>query len=74
MYKFGATLVGVFVAFMVLFNGTLAANYGNYAALIIIHVVGLVGISSYLLIKRENNKINRLYFFIFIHLYYEFNY
>jgi transporter family-2 protein len=67
MYKFGAILVGVFVAFMVLFNGTLAANYGNYAALIIIHVVGLVGISTYLLIRKERNKINKsIPFYLFL--------
>lgn len=67
MYKLGATLVGIFVAFMVLFNGTLAANYGNYVALIIIHTVGLVGISAYLLIKREHNKINKsIPFYLFL--------
>jgi len=67
MYKFGATLVGVFVAFMVLFNGTLAANYGNYTALIIIHLIGLAGISTYLILKREKNKINKsIPFYLFL--------
>ena len=67
MYKFGAALVGIFVAFMVLFNGTLAASYGNFSALIIIHTVGLIGISTYLIIKRENNRINQsIPFYLFL--------
>jgi transporter family-2 protein len=67
MYKFGAIFVGILVSAMVLFNGTLSQYFGNSTALILIHSVGLITISLYLLIKKESIRINRtIPFYLFL--------
>lgn len=67
MYKIGAIFIGVLVAFMVMLNGTLANHFGNSFALIIIHSVGLLAISSYLIFRRETIRINKnIPFYLFL--------
>lgn len=52
MYKLYSALIGVLISVMIAINGMLANNIGNYSSLIIIHIVGLIGISFILLIKK----------------------
>jgi transporter family-2 protein len=53
MYYFLALLTGILITVMVTFNGTLTATHGLYSATVIIHVVGLVVVTSFLLFKKE---------------------
>ena len=67
MYKMMATLDGVLIALMVVFNGLLASKTGNSQSLIIIHVVGLLGTTLLLIASRNKLKSIRgipLYLFI----------
>lgn len=67
MYKLSAIFIGFLVSFMILFNGTLAQYFGNLTSLVILHSVGLLSISLYLLIKKETIKINRtIPFYLFL--------
>lgn len=52
MYYFLSLLTGVLVAIMIVFNGDLAGQYGLHSSTIIIHIAGLIVISTVLLIKR----------------------
>lgn len=52
MYNFLSLLIGFLIAVMVYFNGQLSGNIGNYSALVIIHIIGLVSISAIMLIKK----------------------
>lgn len=56
MYKMMATLDGVLIALMVVFNGLLASRTGNSQSLIIIHVVGLLGTTLLLIGSRNRLK------------------
>lgn len=53
MNKLYAVFVGMLVAIMVTFNGLLANYAGDYPALIIIHIVGLIIILPTMFFKRE---------------------
>lgn len=53
MHKFSAAFIGVLIAIMVAFNGTLDSEVGTYLATIIIHLVGLITIIFILIFKRE---------------------
>ena len=67
MYKMMATLDGILIALMVVFNGLLASKTGNSQSLIIIHVVGLLGTTLLLIGSRNRLKSIRgipLYLFI----------
>lgn len=59
MYKLSAGFIGVFVAIMVLFNGTLASYYTQFQTLVIIHSVGLILITLYLLVNQEQFRIDK---------------
>ncbi|MCL2187620.1 MAG: DMT family transporter [Defluviitaleaceae bacterium] len=54
MYYLLALFTGILIAVMITFNGNLTAAQGLYSATVIIHLVGLVGISALLLVKRES--------------------
>lgn len=53
MYKLYAAFVGILLAFMITFNGILAHYVGDYSALVIIHVVGLITLMPILFLKKE---------------------
>jgi len=66
MYKASAVFIGVLIAIMVTFNGVLASYTGQYVSLLIIHIVGLVGITTILIVKRETLRLHRnLSFYLF---------
>lgn len=46
-------LTGAIIAFMVSLNGTLSAQTGNYTSTVIIHFVGLIGITFVLFITKS---------------------
>lgn len=52
MYKLYSGLIGVLISVMIAFNGILANNIGNYPSVIIIHIIGLIGISFILIINK----------------------
>jgi len=56
MYNLYTGLIGVLISIMVAFNGVLANYIGNNYSSIIIHIVGLIGISFILLLNK--NKIS----------------
>lgn len=53
MYRALAIWNGILIALMVSFNGLLAEAIGNNEALIIIHIIGLLGTSIIFIIKKE---------------------
>ncbi|QUI24004.1 DMT family transporter [Vallitalea pronyensis] len=53
MYKALAIWNGVLIALMVSFNGLLAESIGNNEALILIHLIGLMGTTIIFFVKRE---------------------
>lgn len=54
MYYFLSILAGLLTALMITFNGELTNVYGTYTASVIIHFVGLVFISIYMLYKKAD--------------------
>ncbi|HSQ87672.1 DMT family transporter [Romboutsia sp.] len=56
MYSLYTGLIGVLISIMVAFNGVLANYIGNNYSSIIIHIVGLLGISFILMLNK--NKIS----------------
>jgi transporter family-2 protein len=66
MYKASAVFIGVLIAIMVTFNGVLASYTGQYISILIIHIVGLIGILTILIFKREKLKLHKkLPFYLF---------
>ena len=53
MYKLCAVFIGAIISVMITFNGVLASRIGNYTAIVIIHVVGIIALSLILLIKKQ---------------------
>ncbi len=53
MTVFFSLLSGMLIAAMILVNGELGVNLGNYHATVFVHISGLIAISLVLLIKRE---------------------
>lgn len=53
MYYLASLLIGILVAVMITANGGLTALYGVYSATVIIHIVGMILISSIILLRRE---------------------
>lgn len=51
--------IGAIIALLVLFNGVLADNTGNYVSSVIIHIVGLLCITLILLIKKQKVEFQR---------------
>lgn len=52
MYKLYSGLIGVLISVMIAFNGILSNNIGNYLSVIIIHIIGLIGISFILIVNK----------------------
>ncbi len=60
MYYLLSTLCGVIVAVMIVFNGELTAQYGVYAATVLIHIVGILPATASVLWKRDKPFCKRL--------------
>lgn len=56
MNKLSSAFVGGLIAVMILLNGTLGNAIGNYAASVLIHAVGLIGIILILVISKSKVK------------------
>ncbi|OPJ62618.1 DMT family transporter [Clostridium chromiireducens] len=52
MYNFLSFFIGVLIAIMIAFNGTLSDNLGNYYSLIIIHITGFIVMIGILFYKK----------------------
>ncbi|MFO7611914.1 MAG: DMT family transporter [Clostridia bacterium] len=48
---------GIMIALMVTVNGMLAARLGNWAALVLIHLIGLITAASVLILKKSMSGI-----------------
>ncbi len=59
MYYSLSIAVGAIIAIMIVINGNLTGFYGTYAAAVIIHVVGLVSITVYMLLHGQTPKIDK---------------
>ena len=59
MYKASGVLVGLLIAIMVTVNGTLAKFFGDYAATVLIHIVGLFLVVMILLVTKQKIKIHK---------------
>lgn len=57
MDKSMSSFVGLVIAIMILFNGTLSNAMGNYQATVLIHIIGLIGVLIVILIKDQNFRI-----------------
>lgn len=57
MYNLYTGLIGVLISIMVAFNGVLANYIGNNYSSVIIHIVGLLGISFILLLNKNKMSI-----------------
>ncbi len=52
MYYFFSILIGLIITIMVVFNGELTSFYGVYISTAIIHIVGLIFVSIFCVIKK----------------------
>jgi transporter family-2 protein len=52
MYRLYSALIGVLITIMILFNGVLSQNLGNYSSAAVIHLLGFIAISLILIIKN----------------------
>jgi len=59
MYKISAVFIGILIAIMVSFNGVLSNYTDQYISILIIHLVGLIGVTAILIFKREKMKISK---------------
>ncbi|KAJ51034.1 transporter family-2 protein [Clostridium tetanomorphum] len=66
MYKCSAVVIGVLIAIMVTVNGALSKGVGDYSSVLIIHLVGLISISTVLVLRKGKLKFKEklpMYFF-----------
>lgn len=54
-----ALLTGAAIALSILFNGDLAAAYGNYPSTVFVHLSGLVLVLLWFLVRRERFTLDR---------------
>lgn len=66
MYYLLSLLTGILISVMVAFNGGLTELYGTYTATAIIHVVGLLIISTWVITKRERPFCKRQKWFLYL--------
>ncbi|SHH46373.1 DMT family transporter [Clostridium grantii] len=66
MFKGLAILDGMLISLMVVANGLLAISLGDYASLIVIHTVGLIAITSIILIKKKKISLFNVPFILFM--------
>jgi len=57
MYKISAVLIGMLIAIMVFFNGSLNMHLDSYVSGFVIYVVGLVSVGIILVVRREKVKL-----------------
>lgn len=53
MNKLSAVFIGIIISIMISFNGALSSKVGNYPAVVIIHIVGIILVIAILVIKRQ---------------------
>jgi len=51
--KLSAVFIGILISIMITFNGALSSKIGNYPAVVIIHIVGIILVIAILIIKRQ---------------------
>lgn len=56
MYKVSSGFIGILITVMIFFNGVLSNTAGNYLAIVIIHLVGLLCLSLVLIINKIKLK------------------
>ncbi|NLC31923.1 MAG: DMT family transporter [Clostridiales bacterium] len=66
MYYFLSLMAGMLISVMVVFNGELNARVGQIAALVLIHMAGIVFMSILLLIKKQKPRFKRLPVYLYI--------
>jgi len=66
LFYFLSLLAGVFITALVAANGGLSAQYGIYTASVIIHIVGLVAMTTVLLVRRESPFKHKAAWFLYI--------
>lgn len=66
MFYILSLLMGILISIMVAANGGLTTQYGVYSATVIIHIVGLVLISTVVLAKRERFFPGRFAWFLYL--------
>jgi len=66
VYYFLSLLTGFVISVMIAFNGGLTERYGVYTATVLIHLVGLLLILFFLVIKRENPFSKRQSWFLYL--------
>lgn len=54
-----SSFIGAIIAVMILFNGALSGAVGNYSALVIIHIIGLVSIILVILFTKSKFRFKR---------------
>lgn len=53
MYKISSVFIGILIAIMVTLNGVLAQHLGDFSAVLIINIVGMLAVSCILVIKKQ---------------------
>jgi transporter family-2 protein len=67
MYKISAVFIGLLIAVMVTFNGMLAGVSGDFIAVLIVQIVGLITVSIVLIIRKKKIILNRSFpFYLFM--------
>lgn len=56
MNKITSAFVGGLIAIMIMFNGTLSKGIGNFQSSVIVHLVGLIGLIIFLIIRKSKIK------------------
>jgi len=59
MYKASATVIGMLIAIMVFFNGTLNTYLDSFTSGFLIHIVGITAVIIILIVRQEKLKISR---------------
>ena len=59
MYKLSAIFIGGLISLMLFCNGELSIRLGNYNAVVLIHIVGIVVVGSILIIKKQKLSFDR---------------
>lgn len=52
MYNFLTLLIGIIIAIMIAFNGSLSNGLGTYSSLVLIHLIGFIGVLGVMLCKK----------------------
>lgn len=58
MYKASAVVIGMMIAIMVFFNGTLNTYLDSFVSGFVIHMVGITAVLTILFLRREKLKIS----------------